>query len=71
MLSPCLAPGPASLAGRSQRDIQTREGVLVEGLAAARILAQEQFSDRDHRDQRDHREPRKTVAECRSAMSYA
>jgi hypothetical protein len=61
----------AALAGRSAGDIQTRQGVRVEGLAGNRTLAQQQLSDRDHRDQRDHREPRKTVAECRSAMSNA
>jgi hypothetical protein len=32
-------PDQPALAGRSQRDIQTGEGVLVEGLAAARSLA--------------------------------
>ena len=59
------------LSGRSHGDVQTREGVRIEDLTAARRLAKEKFSDSDHRDQRNHREPRKTVAECRSAVSNA
>ncbi len=51
--------------------MQTREHVGVEGVSADGSLAQEQFGNRDHRDQSDHREPRETVAECRSAMSNA
>jgi hypothetical protein len=57
------------LTGYSPGHVQPRGGLRAGRVVVDRGLAQEQFGDRDHRDQRDHREPRKTVAECRSAMS--
>ena len=61
----------AALTGSSSGGMHPCEGVRVEGIAGDGSFAQEQLGNRDHRDQCDHREPRKTVAECGSAMSNA
>ena len=68
---PVSTPEWAALARSAPRDIQIGDGVRVERGSASRSLTDEQLGDCDHRDQCDHREPRKTVAECRSAVSNA